>query len=98
MIFTMPPKKKVTIDDQIKKVLTEMENHTPGTEPYRKLAEDLKVLYETRANKNPYSLSADTVVYALVNLAGIVMVLNFEKTGSITSNAFKMLFKGGRGS
>ena len=79
---------KRTIQTEIDHILEVMAVTPVSSKEYKLAAENLKVLMET---ENKSKISADTMVLAVTNIAGILLVLNFEKLGVITSKAFGML-------
>lgn len=80
--------KKRTIQTEIDHILEIMASLSVTSKEYKVAAENLKVLMET---DNKSKISADTMILAMTNIAGILLVLNFEKVGVITSKAFGML-------
>jgi predicted unusual protein kinase regulating ubiquinone biosynthesis (AarF/ABC1/UbiB family) len=93
-----PEKSKKTLDQEIERVLNDMEQYPVGSNEYRQAADNLKVLCEARGVKSPRTLSTDTIVSAAVNILGILLVLNYEQLHVITSKALGFsTFKGGRG-
>jgi len=79
---------KRTIQTEIDHILEVMAVTPVSSKEYKQAAENLKVLMET---ENKSKISADTMVLAVTNITGILLVLNFEKLGVITSKAFGML-------
>lgn len=82
------------LDEQIDRILLEMENEPSTTENYKKLSENLDRLYKMKEYENKRKVSPDTIVVVLCNLVGIVLILNYEKTDTILSKAMGMLPKG----
>ena len=81
-------------DEEIARLTETLKNTDPTSENYVKIVDNLKVLCEAREKKNPLQLNADTLIAVGANVIGLLLVLNFEKTGVVTSKAFGMLFKG----
>jgi hypothetical protein len=92
-----PKKESYTIDQEIERCLDEMKKFRVESDEYRKAAANLKVLYEACDVKTHKSLSSDTIVAVAGNLVGILLVLNFERTGAVISKAFSMIGKGSKG-
>jgi|WetSurMetagenome_2_1015567.scaffolds.fasta_scaffold37235_5 hypothetical protein len=90
-------KESYSIDQEIDRCLNEMKSFSVDTDKYRNSAANLKVLYEARGVKSHKSLSTDTVVGVVGNLVGILLVLNFERSGAVLSKAFGMIGKGSKG-
>jgi hypothetical protein len=81
------------LDEEIERLILELKNEKPDSEPYVKIVDNLKVLCEAREKKNPLQMNADTLLAIGANVIGLVIVLNFEKANIITSKAFGMLWK-----
>lgn len=92
-------KESYTLDDEIARVVNELKKiDDPSTPEYKDAAANLRVLCEARGVKSPKSMSTDTIVNVIGNLAGILIVLNFERVGNlVTSKAFGMIGKGSKG-
>lgn len=54
----------------------------------------LEKLYEIKSAVDKGKISKDTLVVVGGNLLGILLVLNFEKLGIVTSKAFGLVIKG----
>ena len=92
-IFTLKPKSR-SIDDEVARLLTEISNMNVEDDVYAKALKNLSVLMEAKSQKTPSQISADTVVMAVTNIASILIILNYEKLGVITSKTFGMIPKG----
>jgi hypothetical protein len=88
------PKGLKVIDAEIERLATTLSETEPTNESYKKIAESLRVLCEAREKKNDRVLSAEALANIVANIVGILLVLNFEKTGIITSKAISFLWKG----
>ena len=82
------------LDKEIERLTNQLGCLSPVDENYAKIADNLKLLCEAREKKNDRVLSKEALFAAGVNILGILIVLNFEKTGVITSKAFSFLTKG----
>lgn len=96
-MFSKTKEEKFTLDREIERVLKEMSSMTPGTEQYKAKLEVVNRLCEARGIKSPRALSTDMIVSVVGNLLGILLVMNFEKTGVITTKAFSFIGRGGKG-
>lgn len=92
-------KEKYTLDQEIDRVIDELKRiNDPSTPEYKAASENLVRLCEARGIKSHKSLSYDTILNVVGNLAGILIVLNFERVGNIvTTKAFGMIGKGSKG-
>jgi len=79
---------KWTLQNEIDRVLEVLKSSSPSSKEYRQAAENLVTLIET---KEKSKVSADTMVLAATNILGILLVLNFENLGVITSKAFGLI-------
>lgn len=82
------------LDEEIERLIIALSHEDPTSENYMKISDNLKVLCEAREKKNPLQINTDTLLAIGANILGLVIVLNFERTGVITSKAFTMLFRG----
>jgi hypothetical protein len=85
---------KQTFEKEVTRVLTEMEKMPVDSEAYGKAVNNLDVLCKARSSKTNSWLSADLVIPALTNLIGIMLVLNYEKLGVVTSKAMALVGRG----
>lgn len=85
------PKSLKALDKEIERLLSQLANTDPVKEDYVKISNNLKELTEARSKYDRAALSPDMVVGIVANIAMILIVLNFEKTGVITSKAFSFL-------
>ena len=91
MIFRKAKIRK-EIDSRILELSQELETEEPGTDYYTTIIRQIEDLKKIRANDN--SVSPDTVLVVVGNLAGILLILNVEKAGIITSRAINFVMKG----
>lgn len=87
------PKGMNVIDEEIHRLALKLKETDPTDENYWKIADNIKVLSDAREKKNDRTLSVETLANIAGNLIGLLLVLNFEKTGVITSKAFGLLWK-----
>ena len=83
------------LDLEIKSVLNKMQDITPDTDEYGLLLDRLEKLYKMKVSDKDdrKRVSADTIVMVGANLAGIVMILGFERAHVITSKALSFVLK-----
>lgn len=80
------------IDPVIETLISEMSGYDASDELYSQAAANLKILMEAKAvEPKPSRVSPETLAIIAGNLAGIVMILAFEKNGIITSRAFSLV-------
>jgi hypothetical protein len=89
-------KKPSPIDEEVTRLLSKLNTLDPESEDYTKAVANLKVLMEARGVKSKSSsVSPDMMLSVAANLAGLLIVLNYERLGIITSKAFGMIFNKG---
>lgn len=90
-LFNKQPKRSV--DDAIDQILEAMENATPGTEHYTHLAEQLNQLKEANTKKKATFITGDSVLQTAGYLGGVLLIVNKENVGVVTSKALSLLPK-----
>lgn len=83
--------RKVNVDGLIDTVIARMEEVGPNAEEYPNLMRSLERLKALKTDDRRKPLDWNTVVSTLGSLAGVVLILNFERLGVVTSKAFSML-------
>ena len=85
--------KKYEIVDEMQRVVGALEAIDPTSEEYGVAAKNLETLSKARGVKNPPIVSVDTVVVAVTNILGILLILNFEKLDVLSSKATNFIMK-----
>ena len=88
------PKGLNALDLEIERLVNQLGNTNPVDKDYKTISDNLKALCEAREKKNDRVISAETLVSVGANLIGLLVILNFEKTGVITSKALSFLWRG----
>lgn len=92
-MFTLKNKSaKEMIDESIKHLVDQMDLESPDSDEYHKIAENVKILQEAKAQDKPF-ISGDAIFGGIMTLGGIALILNFEKLGVVTSKALTLLPK-----
>lgn len=87
--------KRSMLEIEIDDLLLEMSVQKRDSEDYKRNINYLSKLYEAKEFETPKAkVSPDTVVVVLTNLAGILLILYFEKLDTITSRAINFIVKG----
>jgi hypothetical protein len=83
------------LEDAIDNLLSEMKSTDPISDEYGKLVERLDKLHKMKVAEkdNRKRVSADTIVTVGANLAGIVLILGFERAHIVTSKALGFVLK-----
>lgn len=93
MFTAKAPVDPTAIEKAIDQVLTEMETVTADSPEFAKMTEQLVVLYKALPEKKESGVRIETLVPVIGNLAGIVLILGFEKFNVITSKALGFVMK-----
>lgn len=81
------------LDEVITKVLAQMSETNSGTPEFAAMADQLTKLYKLKEIESPSRVSPDTLAVVAGNLAGILMILNFERVHIVTSKAIGFVLK-----
>lgn len=87
-------KKENKFDKEIDHILNEMRSMDVGSEEYKAASGNLKLLMEVKKENN--FISNEALLMAATNIGGILLILNFERMGVITSKAISLIGKGSR--
>lgn len=84
-----------TLDKAIESILLEMENHTPFSEEYAKMVDQLEQLMKIKSTQKTWKeqISPDAMIAVAGNLAGIGMILNYERVGVVASKALGLIIR-----
>lgn len=86
-------KSQKALDDEINRLIKELSLLQPDSDEYVKISDNLKMLCQARETKDPGGISMETLLAVGANLIGLIAILNFEKTGVITSKAMNWIWK-----
>lgn len=92
-MFTKPQKERSKLDEIIDEVETYTLSLEPSDEDYEKMTDYLSKLYKIREQERSEKISANTKAIIIANLAGIVLILGFEKAHVVTSKALSFIMK-----
>lgn len=85
-------KKRNKLDEEIDYIVTCLRNTNPATEGYQSLLDELERLNKVRDAQKAYTkVKAETLVKEGVFLAGLLVVLHYEKFDVIASKAFNQI-------
>lgn len=82
------------LKDEIERLLSDLENYDPSDDEYIKIVDriiKLDSMNHTVVEKK--ELSKDAILGAVVSVLGILLVINTERVGAITSKAFSLIRK-----
>lgn len=84
-----PTKLEKAIDD----LLDDMDTVTGDSDEYTKMAENLVRLTKIVSEKTKIQISPDTVLAVAGNLAGILLILNYERVNVVATKALGFVHK-----
>lgn len=85
--------KERSIDDEIKRLLTDMEGMDVSSKEYAAATKNLTELVSAENSKNRSKVSPDMIVSAVTNIAGILLILNYERLDIVTSKAINFVLR-----
>jgi len=86
--------KQDSLKEEIESVLRCMSTLNCTSEEYSKSADNLEKLYRAQGYNKNTSISPDTLLLVIGNLAGIALILWHERAEVITSKALGFVMKG----
>lgn len=93
-IFKKKRSVKRTIEELILEESAKLEKAEPSTDEYWAIYNRLEALIKLQGTAGPkFKISPDVLLTVGGNLLGILLVLNYEKLGYISSKAFSMIVK-----
>lgn len=87
-------KEPSALDDELGHLYEELENEEVDTDRYHTLLKRVADIKDIQGKEKNIGVSKDTLLIVGANLVGILLVLNYEKAGVITSKAFGSIIKG----
>lgn len=87
------PKHEDRLDDVIDSLILDLQGFSGTDDEYAKMVKQLDMLYKMQANDKPDRVSMDALATITANLAGILMILHFEKVNVMTSKAMSFVMK-----
>ena len=92
MKFTMKDK-RTNLEKEIDSILLKMKTLDVSSEEYSAAADNLGVLIDAQSKEKEHRASPDTIAVILGGLLQVILMLNFEKTGVISSKALGFIMK-----
>lgn len=86
-MFKKPATEPTAIDILINTLTHEMQTTPVASPEYAKMLDHLVKLESIQKDNRPEKLSADQMASIIANALGILAILNFERTGVVTSKA-----------
>lgn len=82
------------MEKELERLVSHLETLKIGCDEYISTLECIKKLSEAREKKNDHAISSEAILAATVNIVGILLIMNFERTGILTTKAIGFLSKG----
>lgn len=80
-------------DKEIASVLDRMSKDKAETDEYTTMVKNLEVLARAKSYEKDNTLKPEHILPVAANLAGILLILNYEQAHVITSKALSFIFK-----
>jgi len=91
-MFTKPKPEKTRLEQAIDNLLERLvENDDP--EDTAKIVDQLSKLYKMKEFDTPRHVSPDTLLLVIGSLAGIVLIIGYERANVVTSKALAFVLK-----
>jgi len=87
------PKPKSRTQREIDRLALALGDHQPTSDEYGKILDRLKELHKIENDNTPDPVSANTKATIGANLVGILMIINAEHLGVISTKALGLLTK-----
>jgi hypothetical protein len=87
------PSPETELDEPIDNLLNEMSTMNSDTEEYDRALRRLETLYNLRDRNRPERVSRDTMALVLGNLAGIGIIVGYERMNVLASRAINFVVK-----
>ena len=81
------------LNQEIDRIISKLEETEPTEENYAIIAKNLLALHEANALNARAKVSPDVLLAVAANIGGILLILNYEKLGIITTKAMGLLAK-----
>lgn len=91
-MFQKPPS-DARIEVAINRVLLSMEASAPDSPEYEKLVDRLSELHALKVNNTKNGLSKDTLATIIANIAGILLILQYERVNIVGTKALAFVQK-----
>lgn len=92
-MFTKKTPEQTGIEKAIDLILEEMLTKSSTDDDYIKMTAQLEKLYKLKEMDSPKRVSPDTLAVIAGNIAGILLIINYERAHVITSKALGFVMK-----
>lgn len=81
------------LENEIERLLVRLSNIEPNTDDYAVIADQLTKLDKLKDSDSSRRVSPDTLATVAANLAGIVLILNYERANIVLTKAVGFILK-----
>lgn len=81
------------LDETIDDALAQLKGIEVGSDEYNRKMEQVQKLYALKEKNSPKRISPDAALLVAGNLAGIVLILGYERAHVVTSKALGFVLK-----
>lgn len=92
-MFNFRAKTDERLDREIRRAMIELNGHQPNSKEYAEMLERVQKLYKLRNENKSAVISPDTALTSLAYLVGMLLIVNAEHVGLITTKAMSHLPK-----
>lgn len=85
---------KVTLDNELDHILKALNDLSPESKEYSTAVENLETLTRAKNSVNEHRVTPDTIVLAVTNILGILLILNYERLNVISTKTLGLILKG----
>lgn len=93
MSTILRPHSLEAMDEEIERLTRQLADISPLSDDYATILNRLSLLTKARAERNERAISMDTVLTVVANIAGMLLVLNYERLNVISTKALTMVWK-----
>jgi len=86
-------KKKPTIESEVARIVEHLCELDPGSEEYKLVVSNLKILKEAGAFKTNDQPTGDVIVTVIANLVGLFSIMKYERLDVLSAKALGWLIK-----
>jgi hypothetical protein len=86
-------RRKSILDDAIKRVLFEMQDNDLDSVKYSESMEKLERLIQLKSEETRVGVSPDTIAIVLGNLAGILIIVSYERAHVMVSKGLNFVLR-----
>lgn len=92
-LFPKKSKEETSLEQAIDKLHSQMDEFLGNEQEYAVMVDQLTKLYQLREHESRWKVSPDTLVLVAGNLAGILMIVAYERSNIVTSKAINFITK-----